>query len=330
LLKTGTLERSSARARNLISMRCLCSRNMKNTRAVTTMLIDYLEGAGEELRRKKKEYQELNRQYREFYSKDIREEIANAKAAMHKKYQELNEELYENLHELSLIKAYFPELYRILLEDEDLGKALRKKDWLLEVKNENKEDAKKKLAALRQKRKQLQDAAKFMKEWPRERIDAKSIKATWPVLAGMIEGEMDKEDVLDAIGKRQKELRREGWKALINESMIEAPLQRMLKKIKELRTSEQSKHIAYEHAKGKGSVKEYEAQGALKEAQEKRKRMERMCRHLLLSGRTFLEKIKNRKKTGKRANELEMLADSIALKKINEKEWLGQMRKRIG
>jgi len=294
------------------------------------MLIDYLESAGEALRRKKEEYRDLNRQYKEFYSKDIREEIALANAEMRKKYQELNEELYGNLHELSLIKAYFPELYRILLEDEDIGKAIRKKDWLLDSKNEKKEDAEKKLGAVRQKRRQLREATKFLKEWPRERIDAKSIKATWPVLAGVIEGEIDKEDVLDAISRREKELRREGWQTLINESMIEAPLGRMLKKVKELRAAEQAKHIALGQAKGKGSVKEYEAQGALKEAQEKRKRMERLCRHLLLSGRTFLEKIKNRKKTGKRATELETLADSIALKKINEKEWLNEMRKRIG
>ena len=293
------------------------------------MLIDYLEGSGEDLRKRKEAYRELYRQYKEFYSKDIREEMALAKGALRKRYKELNEGLYENLHELSMIKSYFPELYAILLDDPDIGKAIRKKDWLLDVKNEKREDAEKKLMAVRQKRKQLRDAAKFLKEWPRSRIDTKSMKATWPALSGMIDGDMDKEDILAAASKRVKELRREAWQALINESMIEAPLMRMLGKIKDLRAAEQSKHMEAGQAKGKGSVKEYAAQCALKEAEEKRKRMERMCRHLLMAGRSFLEKVKGRKKTGKKATPLEMLADSIPLKKIDEKEWLREMRKRI-
>jgi len=294
------------------------------------MLIDYLEEAAAELGQKKRAYQELHRQYKKFYSKDIRDEIAALHKEMGKKRAEVNERLYEGLRELLLIKRYFPELYAMLLEDEGIGGLVRAKDWLLERKEERKDDAGKRLERIRADRAQLREARKFVEGWPRLRIDAKSICATWPALRGAIKGELDREDVLAAIAKKDKGLVRAGWVVLINESMVDVPLRGLLERVKKLRNEELKRRAEAAEAKGKGSIKEYEALKEVENARRERERMERVCRHILLANPAYLERMKKELKAGrKNKTDLERMASMTAVKKINEAEWLREMRKRL-
>lgn len=292
------------------------------------MLVDYLEEAAEQLKEKKEAFRNLNRQYKLFYSRDIREEMKLLKAEINKKNHEVNEQLYENLRELLLLKKYFPDLYEVLKDDESIGRLIKKKDWLLDRKEEKKMKAEEKLNEIRDKRVQLRDARKFLKKWPRPTIDAKSLIATWPILKGAIKGELDKEDVIAAIKDKNKELKRAGWLILINESMVELPLSIFLGKIKSLRSEEEEKKAKMKEAEGKGSVKEYESLKEFKEAQKTRIKAERKCRHLLLASQGFLEKIKKNRKW-KKPTDLEKLVSQITIQKINEKEWLRDMRKRL-
>lgn len=291
------------------------------------MLVDILEEAAAELKAKKEEYRKLNKQYKKFYSKDLRQEMELMKADIGKIQHKVNEHLYDNLEELGLIKRYFPDLYNVFLDDEDIGKLVKKKDWLLERKEKKK--ATEKLNEIKEKRKQVREARKFLKEWPGPKIDAKSLTATWPVLKDLLKGEMEKDDVLLIINKKDKSLKKEGWLLLTNESMVQIPLNRFLKRIIALRADEQIKALSMAKAQGKGTVKEFDALKEFKEAQRKRISMERKCRHLLLASRKFLQSLKKPKRFGGRKSDIELLADQISLKKINEKDWLKQMRKRL-
>jgi hypothetical protein len=295
------------------------------------MLIDYLEEAAADLKRKKEEYQRLNREYHKFYSKDLRDEMDALRGEIKTKSREVTEQVFDNLRELLLIKRYFPELYGILLEDEGIGALIKKKDWLLDRKEEKKESAEKKMKEVRAGRAQLREARKFLEKWPRQNIDAKSITATWPVLKDILSGEPDKEDALGAIEKKERELIREGWKILLNESMMQKPLDRLMDRIKSLKAEEDKRRAEAAGAKGKGSVKEYETQKALEKALKERERMERVARHLILSSPAYLEKLKKPSPQMKKTRtSLDRLTEGIKKRSINETAWLKDMKKRLG
>jgi hypothetical protein len=295
------------------------------------MLIDYLEEAAADLKRKKEEYQNLSRQYHKFYSKDIRDEMDALREEITRKSREVTEQVFENLRELLLIKRYFPELYGMLLEDEGIGAIVKKKDWLLDRKEEKKEVAERKLKDIRTGRAQLREARKFLKKWPRQNIDARSLTATWPVLKDILSGEPDKEDALGAIEKKEKELIREGWKILLNESMMQKPLDRLMDRIKRLKAEEDKKRSEAAGAKGKGSVKEYETQKEFEKAVKERERVERVARHLILSSPAYLEKLRKPSPQMKKTRtNLDRLTEGIKKRSINETAWLKDMKKRLG
>jgi hypothetical protein len=293
------------------------------------MLVDYLEECCEILREKKERYHKLNLQYKKLYSRDIRDEMNILKKEFTKKEQEANEHLYDELLELSLIKTYFPQLYGLFLEDPSIGKLIKRKDWLLMRKEMNEQKAKKELKNIELKREELIDAKAFVHKWPRERIDAKSLVATWPALKNQIKGTLDKEEVIDKIQDIDSQLKREGWIILINESMIEMPLNRFARKLMDLISSEEMKKEHAEKSKGKGSVKEYEALKEYHKVRKKRKKYERLIKHLLIASSGYLSKLKKKTKKSKNENLLTKIAQSIKIRKINEKKWLAEMRKRL-
>ncbi len=295
------------------------------------MLIDYLEGTSAELRKMKSSFQEMNRQYRKFYSRDIRSEMTSLKSEIQKLRREINEQLYFDLEELILIKKHFPDFFNTLLEDDCIGELVKSKAWLIERKEESKEEATARLKKIKSERKQLCDARAFLDTWPRTKIDSKSLTATWPILKGLVKGELEKSDALESIKKKDNELKREGWKELINESMVDLPLKRFLARIKKLHMQEEEKEYAMHHAKGKGSVKEYDALKELESVQKERTRAEKLCIHLLLANRNYLIKIKKKKQFGRSGpTDLERLAMKIQLKKISENPWLREMKERLG
>jgi hypothetical protein len=293
------------------------------------LLIEYLEDASQKLQKKREEFHRLSRQYKKFYSKDIREEMDIVRKEINSKHREINEKLYECLNELTLIRIYFPDLYNIFLEDEAIGKLINKKSWLLDRTDLTKQKAQTELNKIKSERAQLREAEKFVKKWPREKIDSKSIKATWPVLKKDLNGDLDKGDMLAIIGKKDKELKKSGWLVLIGESMIDIPLARFTQKIREFAKEEQEKHEGAKAAKGKGSVKEYGATKELAAAMSKRKKYERMLRHLLLANRKYLEMIKKKNKWDPSQALLKDLISQISLNKVDEKQWLKEMRNRL-
>jgi hypothetical protein len=293
------------------------------------LLIEYLEEASENLGKKRESFHKLSRQYKKFYSKDIREEMNILRKEINHAHHEINEKLYERLNELSLIKSYFPDLYNIFLEDEAIGKLMSKKNWLLDRKDVSVKKAQEDLSRIKSERAQLKEAKAFVKKWPRGHIDSKSIKATWPILKSELKGELDKEDLLDIIAKKDKELKKSGWLTLIDESMIEQPIARFANKIRVFSKEEQEKEKEAIQSKGKGSVKEYEASKELEAARSKRKKYERILRHLLLSNRKYLEMCKKKSQWGQDEVILKEIISKISLNKIDEKNWLKEMRKKL-
>ena len=293
------------------------------------MLVNYLENCCVELHEKKEKYRALNSQYKKFYSRDIRDEMNLLKRETAKKEYEIREHLYDELAELALIKIYFPDLYDVFMEDDCIGKLIKKKDWLLIRKETEKQKAKKEFDIIRKKRKELIEAKKFIIKWPREKIDSKSLTATWPALKNQIKGTLDKEDVIEKIRKIDSKLKREGWLVLINKSMIELPLKRFMKKITDLNLSEQTKKTIMEKSKGKGSVKEYEALKEYNNVKRKKKKYERILRHLLIASRDYLADLKKTASKPKTDGILLSIAGSIKIKKIDEKKWLADMRSRL-
>ncbi len=295
------------------------------------MFIEELEEKAAALKRKKDELRGLHRQYRQFYSKDIRDEIAVKRAEMAKMRAEASELVWGSLRELFLIKRYFPDLYAMLLEDPGIGDVIRRREWLIDRKEEGKDAAEKQLKDIRQRRRQLREARQFVDKWPGRGLDARSLVATWPALKGALEGDLHKSDALAAIDRKQEALMLEGWKVLLNASMIAKPLRKFLAAAHGLKTEESVKQLEMAKAKGGGSVKEYEARKEYEKAKSGRERMERICRHLLLASPVFLEAMKKELKCGKKdKGELERIVSSTSVKKINEREWLKEMRKRLG
>jgi hypothetical protein len=293
------------------------------------MLIDELEERASALKQKKDGLRDLHRQYRQFYSKDIRDEIAVRKAEIAKMRSEASELVWEGLEELLLIKRYFPDLYSMLLDDPGIGDVIRRRDWLVDRKEEDVGPAEKRLKGIKRSRHELREAREFVDKWPGKDLDERSLVATWPALKGTIKGDVHKSDAIAAIDRRQKELVREGWKVLLNASMIAAPLRRFLAKAQGLKSEELAKRVEMNDAKGKGSVKEYEAKKAYENAKAARERMERICRHLLLASPLFLDAMKKELKAGKRdKGELERIVASTSPRRINEQEWLKEMRKK--
>jgi len=294
------------------------------------VLIDYIQEKSEELRKKKTEFRSLNRELNKFYSKDLRDEL-NAKREEIKKIRaEVSEHLYENLQELLLIKRYFPELFSVLLEDDGIGDLVKKKDWLISRKEEKGEQAQIRLDEIRMWRAQLREAKKFVEKWPRPRIDARSIGATWPILKEIVEGEPEKRDVVEAIEKKGRALVREGWSVLLNSSLIGNQLGLFIEKIKKLVSEEKMKRNEFEKARGKGSVPEYEALRAYEKSRKERERMERVCSHLILANPAFLEKMKKELRLGKKnKTELERMIERTVVRKINETVWHKEMKKKL-
>ena len=292
------------------------------------MLIDYLEEKSAFLAEKKDKYRALSMQYKKFYSRDLRDEMGLLKKEMGRLEHEASEQLYENLEELKLIKSYFPDLYAILLEDACIGKIITRKDWLLDQKGQDGESPAKELERIKQKRKELSEAKKFVQKWPAERIDSKSITATWPALKNKIKGTADKDDIVRKIEDSDRELRRSGWLVLLDKSMADVPVNAFLRKLGRLISEEEMKKAGISKSRGKGSVKEHAAMAEYRNAKKERKKCERMLRHILIASKGYLDRVRAEKKQ-KGRELLHSLAQSVKTKKINEKEWLAGMRKRL-
>lgn len=294
------------------------------------MLIDYLEEIALYMSEKEGKYQKLEREYQRIYEKDLRQEMKIIKKEIAVKKHELIESVYENIEEYRLLSKNFPELFGCFLEEGTVGKALKRKKWLLEfnpIKNRN---AEKELQQVKNKKKQLEEARKTVLAWV-GRIKAKQFEATFSILKGRLKKDLDKDEVLDIIHGLKKEIRLEGWKIALNEPVIEKIFDRMMARLKKTGIELKSAKIEYEKSKGKGSVAEYESMKKVEELKKTFGKYERFCRHILMANNDYLNKLKNKKpgEFGENEPTVRRILADIKTKKINEMQWMEKMKQRL-
>lgn len=294
------------------------------------MLIDYLEENTGYLRNKEKRRISLERQLKSFYSRDIKEEVIRVKKEISKKKNEVVRNFYENIEEYVLLQKHFPQLLEEYFSDPYIGKILSKKKWLLEFKPLKEKDAEKKLEKIRKQRKEVRDALDFLKKWV-GKVDKKSFVATWKSLKDVIKDGVDKDELQTALKEHNLKLKKEGWKILINDSLILIPLKKLISQVVSQRNEEKDKLKSAEGKKGAGTVKEYESLSELRKVNRSRMKTERMIRHLLISNRSFLKTLRKKPVAGGSYAEktLNEIAGTVYLKKVDEKKWLKEMKKKL-
>jgi len=295
------------------------------------LLVDYLEEASEYLRAKREELMEFRRQYEQLYDKDIREEMDILNGEINKKKAEITDHLYENAEELRYIKKYFPEYFEVLLEDEEIGKILKKKKFLYRQSKLKGDEAVHKLVEITNARRRLRDAKKFLETW-HGTITEKQLTATYPILKGKIRGKHDSWEVITKIKELDKELKKEGWVVIVSsKELILQVIEKFIIRLKRAEMIYMQAKAKYDQAKGKGSVTEYSALKSLKKAEKRREHLKRMIGHLLLANPEFLSTLKKQKSwlQKKKKSELEKFAEKVGMKRIREKTWLEKMNKKL-
>ncbi|MFH1221583.1 MAG: hypothetical protein V1492_00695 [Candidatus Micrarchaeota archaeon] len=293
------------------------------------LLVDYLEHASEYLRKKRQKLRKLKAEYDQLYEKDIREEMDATRSEMELKQREVIDKLYENAEELKYLKKYFPEFFQVLLEDEQVGPMLRKKDMLyVTVKIAG---AQQQLASISAARHQLKDAIKFLEKWPGV-IREKQLVATYPILKDHVKGDLESSDAIERIRHMEKKLKKEGWRGVISNPELLAPVvQRFANRLKKAELEVLQAKMKQNEAKGRGTNMEYLAIKMLRNAEARKARLERIIRHLLLSNPEFLTSLKTKKNWLEkgRKTDLDKIAEKITARKVKEKVWLGKMSKKL-
>ncbi|MEM4359246.1 MAG: hypothetical protein QXT45_01810 [Candidatus Bilamarchaeaceae archaeon] len=272
----------------------------------------------------------MRREYEEAFDKEIREEMDILKSEIKAKRAEIIDKLYENVDELRHIKKYFPEFFEVLLGDEEIGKILKRRDFLFDARPVPPNTALKLFVELVEARRQLKDAIAFLEKWQGV-ITERQLTATYPILKGAITSDVESSDAIETIKALDDKLKRDGWRIIIGNEQLTAQIaERLIKKLKKAEIELQRARLNYEDAKGRGSVNEYTALKMLKRAEEGKARWERALRRLLLANPTYLSSLKKKNWLQRKTrSELEMFAEKVTAKKVREKSWLNSMKKRL-
>lgn len=294
------------------------------------LLIDYLEDVAAYLQDKRAALRNTEMQYRRAYDPDLKKEASIIKQAIRKKEGEVTVELLLNLEEFQALHKYFPELLKAYMEDENVGRVISKKAWLLDFKNIPPAEAAKKLAELRAQRAQLKDARKFLKSWV-GRVQVRSFVATYPILKKHMTTDLDKDEVLEAIGKADKDLLKQGWLLLISESLIQIPLNKFMMLLTGISYQEGKAREELRKATGRGTVAEANANRKLKEILRNKEHYENVVTQLLLANPSHLKLLKKKKNwlSREKASGLERFAKGVTPHSLRERAWLNEMRKRL-
>ena len=295
------------------------------------LLIDYLEESERYLRERKEKLNRLEAQFKHVYDRDIKKEMAAIKVEMAKKNSEIINELLFSLEEFRALNKYFPELLAVYMEDENIGKILTKKSWLLDFKNVPPKQAALKLQQLRDWRAQLRQAKETLKGWT-GKVEARAFVATFPILRGYMKTDLDKDEALEVIKKADRILLREGWLLLISDSLIEIPLAKYMGKIHKLRYEEIKAKTEYQRASGRGTVAETAALRRLQEIVKKRKHYENAVMQILLSNPGYLKEMKKKKDwlSRDKSGALDQIARSVTPRSLKERAWLDEMKRKLG
>lgn len=295
------------------------------------LLIDYLEESAAYLRAQREALRKLDQQYRRVYDSDLVREMKRVRQEIGRKHAEIKEELLVNLEEFRALNKYFPELLGTYMEDEHIGKVITSKAWLLDFHPMPQDQAAAKLGQLKEWRAQLRDARRFLRGWM-GKVDSRSFAATYPPLRGYIKGELDKEEVLHAIDKVDRLLRREGWLVLISDSVIHIPLSKFVVKYNSFQYEEAKAQLECRHMAGRGTIAETKAAERLREVQHRKEHYGRMITQLLLANPEYLASLKKKKTwlSRDKGGAVERFARMVTPHKIKERAWLNDMKKRLG
>ncbi len=294
------------------------------------LLIEYLENAAEYLREKTERRSKLEAQYRRLYDRDIKREISEISKEIAQKKSEITNELLLNLEEFRCLEKYFPELLQAFMDDPYIGKIISKKAWLLRDLKLGPRDAAQKLQFLSLKRSQLKDAKRFLKKWVGP-VESRAFCATFPVLKGHLDEDLEKDEVAKIIDDADSKLRREGWTLLVTDSLIKIPISRFSTKLVKYRFQEMEAQTKVKRARGKGTVREAAALREFKKASRKKTHYENLLIQILLANPRYLRSIKQKKDwlSRKKGGVVEKIAENIVPKQVKERAWLNEMKKKL-
>ncbi|MBU0532212.1 hypothetical protein KKB44_01835 [Candidatus Micrarchaeota archaeon] len=294
------------------------------------LFIDYLEETAQTLRELTERLQKLDQQYRVCYDRDVRREMSLIKKEIKAKKSEVKHNLLLNLEEFRCLHKYFPDMLQVFMEDEYVGPVLSKKAWLLDFRSVPTKLAAAKLKQLRKWRLQLKDAKKTLVSWIGE-VNARAFVATYPVLRGHLQGNLEKDEAMEILDKVDKLLLKEGWLLLISDSLIKIPVTKFMNKIQDLRSKELVAKVEFQRARGKGTVKETEALRKLEKINHKKEHYEKMLTQVLLSNPDYLRSLKKKKHwlSRERYGAFEKFVNTITPHKVKERAWLNEMKKRL-
>lgn len=294
------------------------------------LLIEYLESAAEYLHKKTEQRTALEAQYRRLYDRDIKREISEISREIAKKKSEVTNELLLNLEEFRYLEKYFPELLQAFMEDKYVGKIISKKAWLLRELKIGPREAARRLEFLSHKRAQLRDAKRFLNKWV-GKVESRAFCATFPVLKGHLEEDLEKDEVARIIDDADARLRREGWILLITDSLIKIPIAKFSNNLMKYQYRQMAAAAKMKSAKGKGTVKEAEALREYKKVSRRRTHYENLLIQILLANPEYLRSIKKKKNwlERKRGGIVEKIAERITPHRVKERAWLNEMNKKL-
>jgi len=294
------------------------------------LLIDYLEDAEDKLRNKTEKLQRMNREYRESFDRDLRQEIDSLRKELRKARSEIVEMIYVNMDEFRCLHKYFPDLLEVFFEDDYLGKTLSKKRWLLSFQNMKPAELQAKLMQIRGRRTMLRHAKKELRKRGRTEV-TKQFFSTFPSLKGKVKAGMSREEALSVISGIDDSLRKDGWAIMVNSHLIESAIARFWQKVEIARAEEAAVLRNVEMARGRGTVAEHNAKNKLRAAQRRMRKAEKKLAHLMMANPEFLKNLKKNTGWTKKGakNPLEEFARTIKMKRVKEKPWLEHMNKKL-
>ncbi len=294
------------------------------------LLIESLENAAEYLRKKTDRRIKLEAQYRRLYDRDIKREISVINREIAKKKSEVTGELLLNLEEFRYLDKYFPELLQAFMEDENVGKTISKKAWMLRELKVGPKEAAQRLQFLSHKRAQLKDAKRFLKKWVGS-VDSRAFCATFPALKGHLEEDLEKDEVARIIDDADAKLRREGWILLVTDSLIRIPIAKFSNKFVKYKYREMDAKAKMNRARGKGTVSEAAALREYKKVSRRKSHYENLLIQILLANPPYLRALKKKKNwlSRKKGGVVEKIAELVTPHQVKERAWLNEMNKKL-
>ncbi len=294
------------------------------------LLIEYFEEAARYLKERNEAKRRLEDQYRRAYDRDIKKEISIINKEIRKKNSEITGQILLNLDEFRYLDRYFPDLLAAYREDEDIGKVISKKAWLLRYRPVPPREAAMRIERLRVLRSQLRHARKFLKTWTGA-IESRAFSATFQILKGRLRGRLEKDEVEHVIDEVDKELIREGWLVLITDSLIHIPIAKFTNKLLRLQYEEAEAASGLSRAKGRGTRMEVNAFRKYRKVVREKEHYEAVIMQVLLANPDYLRSLKRKSNwlSRKRKGPVDKIIQNLTPHTVKERVWLDKMNKKL-